>query len=386
MEEENKVNEVVSEPKKKKKGKKVFLLLFILLLVAASVCTWFMMNNNDSNSDDKKDKTKTEVKEAKKDKKKETKKEEKKEEDKKESTDNIIYFYNTNTGIKLTKDYDSIEDKTTIISKYMCDGSCNEYVTENFNPGIMINKKVFIDDTDKLVLFDIDAGNVIGEYGHKVYWLHDQNEAYASDGGRYILINNKEDNAFGVIDKNGGIIHEFNIGVAKRGGLNNKYPMYTTYYSIESNYIVDYKNNKYGVVKLTSNDIVIDYIYDDIKLLGNGYYKVKENDKWYLYSFDTKKKVLNDGYDFVFGVFSDYIVVLDNQKIYIKDFNGNDMLDEPIENTAKNIIDSAEVCCGNTPGVKVEYAKNNITISVYKDNSSEAIIYNFDVATKTLKY
>ena len=373
----------VEPPKKKKKGKKVFLLLFIILLIAAGLCTWFALNNSDKDDKDNKQTKEETKKEKKEEKKKEEKKKEPKEE-KKEPSETILYFYYDGSAIKMTKNYDDIADKTNIISKYMCEANCNEIATENFNPGIMINKKVFIDDNSKMVLFDIEEGKVVGEYGLAAFWLHDEDSKYTSDGGRYIMIKALDSDYYGIIDKNGGIIHEFNIGTQKRGGLNNKYPMYTTYYSVEGDYIVNYKDDKFGITKITSNDVVVDYKYDDIKLMGRNYYKVSENNKWYLYSFATKTKVLNDGYDYIIGVYDNIVIVDNDKKIYIKDFSGNNLIDSPIDDTSKDIKDIAEVCCGNNPGVTSSLEKNVITISVYKEGSNDATYYNYDIATKTL--
>ena len=387
----------VEPPKKKKKGKKVFLFLFLILLIAAGACTWYVINNQDKDKDKKDNKANTEEKdkkkETKKDNKKDDKKEEKKEDDNK-SSEIIIYFYNDGNYTRMTDDYDEIEEKKNIISKYMCESTkkcdmvTDQYFTpsmtdtNNYTTGVMLNNKAFIQDGNNKVLFDVEGGKVINKYGSKAFWLKDKYDGvYSASSGRYIEIMDKDDKYYGIIDANGNTIHEFNL---EAGPKVNYIPVYQNYYSIESNYIVNYKNGKYGITKITLDEVVVDYKYDDIRLLGGNYYKALEDGKWYLYSFTTKDKVFKDGFDFIFGVYEDVIIADNNKKIYIKDLNGNDLIDTPIENTAKELKEQLEVSIPLQAGVSITKDSYILTISVTKDGKLDAT-YKYNIATKTLE-
>ena len=377
--------------KPKKKGKKVFLLLFFLLLIAAGVCTWYVMNNNDK--DKKESKPNTEKKEYKKDSKKENKKEEKKDEDKqddKKESDKIVYFYTDDNFTKMTTDYDKISDKKSIISKYMCDSSenCGQIADQYFSPsmtdangnltGTMINNKAFIQDGKQKVLFDIVAGEVVEKYGSKAYWLQDkQIGKYSPNSGRYIVIKDKDNKYYGIIDSNGNTIHSFNIEY-KNDDFSS---IYQDFYSIENNYLVNSKNGKYGITRITSEDIVVDYIYDDIRLLDDNNYKALENDKWYVYSIANKTKVLNDGYDYILGIYEGALVVVNNKKLYIKDLQGNDLINAPID-VYDDIIEHPSVV--DNYGVSIEKDSYILTINISKNHKGYEK-YKYNIATKTLE-
>ncbi len=395
--EDNKNNIVVenNEPvtlnvkKPKKKGKKIFLFLFLLLLIAAGVCTWYVMNNE--NKDNKETKHKTEEKDKKKEKKKDTKKEEKKEDkDDSKNKDIVLYFYNDGSYVKVTDDYDKIEDKKNIISKYMCEGTCSVLDDDYFAPGmtdgtnptnVMINKKAFFKDNDHIILFDVEEGKVIGTYGNKAFWLNGKNSLYSSLNGRYIEIIDQDNKYYGIIDCDGNQIHEFNIDA---GSKVNNMPMYQSYYSIEGDYIVSSKDGKYGITRITSNNVVIDYQYDDIRIIDDQHFKVLENGKWYIYYFVSRNKAIDTGFDFIFGVFEDVVIVSNDSKIYIKDFQGNDVIATPIENTASELKEQLEVDNLVDAGVYFEKDSYKLKICVTKNNKLDKT-YLYNIATKTLE-
>ena len=288
----------------------------------------------------------------------------------------VVYFYKHNGDIRLTLDKDDIDDDDIIVAKYECkdDYSCSTFDSESFAPGIMDNKKIFISElssdrkTRKIVLFDIENKKVIGSYGSAL-WLHKDGKI-SSEDGEYILVQKLDSDLWGIIDKDGKIIHDYNIGRKINSGIGGA-KLHQSIYSIENDYFVTYKDGKYGITKVTSNDTVIEAKYDDIKLIDKNNFKALENGKWYLYNYDTKDKVLPDGYDAIVGVYGNLVVVSNDKKISALDFDGKNMAEEDIEDNTKEIIDAKEVCCGNNPGVVVkENADYTITITVYKDNNN----------------
>ena len=95
-------------------------------------------------------------------------------------------------------------------------------------------------------------------------------------------------------------------------------------YSVENNMIVNVKNNKYGIIKITGNEIVIDYLYDNIELLNDKYFKVKENNKWYLYSFEKKDKEKEESYIDLMIIDNILFSINEDNNLYIE--NGNNII------------------------------------------------------------
>lgn len=131
-------------------------------------------------------------------------------------------------------------------------------------------------DGDYKVLYNKKIG-VINTYGKNALWLCDEEDnknSVCENSGRYIYIQEKGTNKYGIIDADGNVIKNF---VLESLPFVNFYEPYSLKdrYSIENNMLVSIKNGKYGIVEITSDKMVVDYLYDDIKLINNKYFKVK---------------------------------------------------------------------------------------------------------------
>ncbi|MBR3523077.1 MAG: hypothetical protein IKN87_00105 [Bacilli bacterium] len=317
---------------------------------------------------------------------------EEKEEPKTNDTENYVYFYKENDEIKVSNKKDDIKDEKSIVSKYECpkNNICNLVQNENFMTKIMDNNKAFIIEYEgkpvkavKIVLFDIVNNKVVGTYGTKANWLY-KNDSKISDDGEYVLIQKLNSDAFIIIDKDGKVIKDnFYPTGANVTGVGG-YVLSKNKYSIENDYIVSLKDNKEGITRITSDDIVIDYKYDNICFIDNTYFKTLENDKWFLFSFDTKGKVLSDGFDYIFGIYNNVLVVYNDRKIYIKDLTGNDLIDTPIDgldnpNIHESIYGPVARLDGNTIIIKVVNWNTETT------SLDEVTTYKYNIATKTLE-
>ena len=101
-------------------------------------------------------------------------------------------------------------------------------------------------------------------------------------------------------------------------------------YSVENNLIVLSKNGKKGIAKITEDNKVINFKYDDIKLFDNKYFKAKENNKWNVYELDTGNKISNEDYKQLFIAAENVMVVQIDDYLYIKDFKGNNLIEDKI--------------------------------------------------------
>lgn len=283
-----------------------------------------------------------------------------------------------------------------IINEYNCESTncavnmaTQAFIYQNDNKNI-----VMIDDANDNTLFDIENG-IIGIYGGYMRWLYPEKYLFL-DGGKYIYLKEKNSNNYGIIDRDGNIIHEFNLG-----NIEALYPegILNSVYSIENDMIVNQKDGKYGISKITSNDTIIDYVFSSVRLIvnveynkdtsnysktvSNKYFKAKQDGKWYLYSFDTKEKVINEGYDNLFVV-NDKIIVAEKEKyLYIKDYSGNNIVEDKIENLSDKYLEY--VCCGTNPGIEVNTKDNIITITTYENNDwAKYNKYEYNISSKVL--
>lgn len=289
---------------------------------------------------------------------------------KNKTSNNTIYFYQENNEYKYTKQYNKIENKNNIISKYKCYSNCEINMqglafTYNNND----KSKVMIYEANENILYDIQKG-VIGKYGTDARWLYSNDDEYMN--GTYIYIKSDKSNKYGIIDKNGKVIKDFVL--EKTNGIySNNAEMLKSSYSVENNMIVNVKNNKYGIIKITGNEIVIDYLYDNIELLNDKYFKVKENNKWYLYSFEKKDKEKEESYIDLMIIDNILFSINEDNNLYIE--NGNNIIKEIIDSKYKYLV------LGN------EKNSEEIVffISEYKDLSlGNSIKYKYNVNNNTI--
>jgi len=206
---------------------------------------------------------------------------------------------------------------------------------------------VMITDGNYNILFDKTKG-IIDTYGDKPQWLHLEGGI-----GKYIYINKKDSNKYGIIDKNGNVIKEFNL---------NEWP-YTVYmrfslrYSIENDMLVDIKNDKYGIIKLTSDDIIVDYIYEDLDLINSKIFKAKNDNSWYVYDIKTQQKYIEEGFDYIHYASDEILIVEKDNMLHLKNYNNKKIIDDTIKITKEDVIQAY-----------VDYSNNNIiSIHICKD-------------------
>lgn len=192
-------------------------------------------------------------------------------------------------------------------------------------------KTMLIDEDNKTwILYDMEKGT-LGTYGGgNGRWLYSANDNYYI--GTYIYVKDKDSDSYGIIDKNGNIIHDFNLNNACLGQMPSSMCLS---YSIEGDLFVDKKDDKYGIVRISSNDVVIDYNYELIKIINSKYFKVKDGDKWYLYSFDTKNKHINDSFNDIQVLTDDILIVEKDGYWKFIDYDNNSIIKDEIKIDSK---------------------------------------------------
>lgn len=221
--------------------------------------------------------------------------------------------------------------KTT--SVYTCKSSDNWCVVNNAAQTFYYQNQeekniVLIQDSQDNNIINIfyDTNNgIIATYGGSPRWLYSKND---KNDGTYIYIKNENNESYGIVDKKGKVIHDFNLNMVCLGNTDGSRCLS---YSIDGNIFVNKKDNKYGIVKIDSNDVVIDYKYDDIKILNSKYFKASENGKWYIYDVATKDKHLEKSFDDIYVLLENTLIVSDGEYWTFIDYDNNPIINDKIK-------------------------------------------------------
>lgn len=242
-------------------------------------------------------------------------------------------------------------DESIELNQYQCEKSnCgtneryNEYTKKIDNNIVIIYDGALDDDNRKIVFFDVSKGVL------NTYTGYSKVQVLDIGIGKYIYLMSRDNKKKLIVDYMGNIIKE---------GKNYKISCYEgcylalNSYNIEKDYIITVKDNKYGIEKINSDEVLLDSLYEDVSwsdmnaflannktdnendgekyYLEKNYVKVKENNKWYLYDLNNKKKVINTGYEELILIDDETIMVYDNKEIYFINYEGNKIDDNVIK-------------------------------------------------------
>lgn len=258
------------------------------------------------------------------------------------------------------------------INKYKCKNEkCYEYASQCTGFVDQDNGKLLILDGNNAILYDFNNG-IIGTYFHNIDMIEN-----------YFIIQDEQTKKYGIVDLDGKVVKE-----SKSDGYGNKVSVCLNKdtYSIKNDLIIEKKNNKFGIVKISKDELVIEHQFDDIRLYNDKYFKAKIGDKWYLYSYETKEKVHEQGYKEIFFATDDVLVTQIDKNLYIKNYNGNNLIEDKIE----TYIDYNEkACCATPKGITVKYNEENnkieISVSTQPDEENNYKIYNYEYGIETKK-
>lgn len=240
----------------------------------------------------------------------------------KEKTIYIVKDETTKEKKYLTEDYDMIKNKDDILGEYKCNNCYANY------PYIPSPEYQFIGESSVLIY----NNNKIIKYNYVTKKTEDTYDmalaSYDLPNDNYVIAVQK-DNKYGFLGKNGNLItnYEYDEIPTSKVSTYTTDGKFSSWYG-ESSLLRAKKDNKYGIIDVSNGKTIIDFKYEDIIISPNGYYSIKENDKWYLINHELKK-LLNTGYDGVFAC--DFgILVLENPEgiklnAKIIDYDGNDI-------------------------------------------------------------
>lgn len=226
-------------------------------------------------------------------------------------------------------------------------GTYDGYTEEIDNNIVIIYDGTIDDENRKIVFFDVNNGVLKTYTGYS--------KASSLYNSKYIHLMSSDNKKQLIVDYMGNVVKE---------GKNYKISCYEgcyikkDSYNIEKDYIITVKDDKYGIEKISDDEVLLDNLYDDISwsdwavffdndktdndgekyYIEKNYVKIKENNKWYLYNLNDKTLVIDTGYEELILVNDNTILVYDNKEIYFIDYKGN-KIDENIIKT--NGISSA---------------------------------------------
>lgn len=247
----------------------------------------------------------------------------------------ILYIVKDENNIekkRLTDDYDSIENKDDILGEYKCTIKCYaEY------PYIPSPQDKFVGESSVLIShYDDEKHSYVIRYNYITREVEDTYNkvlsSYSFSNDNFSIMVGKEDEQgikFALLGKDGNMITDY---------IFDSLPSSKTYgYGVglkaidwygPSSFAVAEVNNLYGIIDVSNGNTIVDFKYENIIILPNGYYSFMENDKWYLLD-NNLNKLFNSGYD---GVFSyDFGVLILNKltdnkfSAQIVDYNGNEL-------------------------------------------------------------
>ena len=256
------------------------------------------------------------------------------------------------------------EDKLT--SVYECDSSdCGLYEQADFKYNSCLDSIALIKDGKKIYLYSYEAGQKLFEAFSEIVPINLKNN------NQTLIVKDYFTEKYGYVTLKGTQIlkTEYDaLGIIKDGKL---LPQGV---DLDNDIIIAAKNNKYGVINLSTGKQVINYFYKDMYLAPNNNYIGKYGSKYYL--VDSKdEKVLKESYEMIFA-FDKVIVVKDNNKLRFIDYNEKNIIEDTIdvsgnydirnENNDYNVYEN-----DNMIMIDVYKSKNNMISYTYNQDKKE---------------
>ena len=180
-------------------------------------------------------------------------------------------------------------------------GTYDGYTEEIDNNIVIIYDGTIDDENRKIVFFDVNNGVLKTYTGYS--------KASSLYNSKYIHLMSSDNKKQLIVDYMGNVIKE---------GKNYKISCYEgcyikkDSYNIEKDYIITVKDDKYGIEKISSDEVLLDNLYDDISwsdwavffdndktdndgekyYIEKNYVKIKENNKGYLSNLNDKDVVV----------------------------------------------------------------------------------------------
>lgn len=260
-----------------------------------------------------------------------------------------------------------------VASIYTCEhDKCNVYETENFKYNSCLDMITVIEDGDKKYLYNYQAGQKILDAFDEITAIK-ENDKYIG-----FIVKDSETSKYGYINTRGIVKIPFEYDIL---GLISAGQIYDRGLDYSSDKIIAKKDNKYGVIKLSTGEEILPFNYDSIYLGVNNYYVTREDKNYYLIDKDGKK-VLDTGYKMIFA-FDNLLIVNEDNKLKFIDYDGKNIIQDELE----TYIDYKEEPVNGVFGYNAVKKDNEITIVINKSSEEGYIdtIYVYNIESKKLE-
>lgn len=276
---------------------------------------------------------------------------------------------------KFNSDSDELEFYVDgeITSIYTCEhDKCDLYQTEDFKYNSCLDLIAVIEDGETKYLYNYKEGQKILDGFDEIVAIKDNNKYVG------FIVKDNETSKYGYIDTRGIVKIPMEYDVL---GLISADKMYDRGFNYTEDKIIAKKDNKYGVIKLSTGDEIVPFNYDEIYLGVNDYYVIREDKSYYLINKDGKK-VLDKAYKMIFA-FDNLLIVNEDNKLKFIDYNGNSVITDELE----TYIDYKEEPVNGVFGYNATQQGNEITIVVNKasEDGYNDIIYVYNIDSKKLE-
>lgn len=259
-----------------------------------------------------------------------------------------------------------------VVSVFECESKeCGLYETEYFKYNSCLDQIAVIQDGDLYYLYNYQAGqNVIDPMS---------DIAAIKKDNKYVgfIIQDAKTEKYGYVDTRGTVKLELeydDLGIIHNGKL------YDRGMNLDTKEIIAKKDGLYGVIDYTSGKEIIPFKYEQVYLGEDNKYVAKKDGKYYVINKDMEE-VLDKSYDMIF-VFKDVLVVNDDDKLKIVDYDGESIIDDEIDIS----VDYSESLESGVFGYNVVRENDNIVIQINDSNTTDMITkYIYNTKDKKLK-
>lgn len=168
-----------------------------------------------------------------------------------------LYFYNCSDALCLTTNSKGISEEKMIYSKYECQNDICPLIDRT----VSITEKIItltLDTLNTKILYNYGSGKIISSEYMEYYPL-----VFEEKIKNYVVYSN---DLYGLIDTEGNII--IDIAYQKLGSISNNI---VSQYSYKNDYITALKDDKWGIISLSTGESLADFQYDSYESLKEIY-------------------------------------------------------------------------------------------------------------------
>lgn len=271
-----------------------------------------------------------------------------------------------------TKNQIEFYTENTLVSVYECNNyKCDQYKTENFEYNSCLDSIAVIEDGSYKYLYNYKAGQEVIDKLDEIIAVKKDN--------KYIgfIVKNSSTGKYGYVDTRGIIKLEMkydSLGLISNGII------YDRGFDLTNDKIVASIDGKYGVIKFSTGETIINFEYDNIYLGANNYYVIKDRKQYYLID-NNGNKIIDKSYDMIFA-FDDLLVISEDGALKITDYKGNKIIDDEFATK----VDYKEEALNGIFGYNALKDGNNIIIEINSpsDNGYITTKYKYDIQNKKI--